>query len=159
MIKFVLGEIMKKFRFKLNAVSLIMLIVGVLLSICCIVWNIFNITAYFRLNIDATLKLVSYFLVIAVALLAGGLCVSVLAFSRYTVTQKYLLLNLGVLRSKTPVCDITEIAYFKKQNKLVCYFGEDKFSVIVIDQKEFDDFINALREQNGKIVYENKTSV
>ncbi len=155
MLKLFLGEKMKKFKFKLNAVSLIMLILGVMLSLACVVWNIYNIILHFRLNLDSTIKLVSYFFVIAVAVLAGGLCVSVLGFSFYTVTDEFLLLKLGVLPSKIAIKDICEVKFFKKQQKLVCYHGVDKFDVIVIQEKFYDSFVCALREKNSKILYEN----
>ena len=139
MVKLFLGEKMKKFRFKLNKISITLLILGGLLSLTCIGWNIFNITEYFRVGLDATLKLISYILVIAVAVAVSVVCVSVIAFSYYIVTDSNLVLALGVIRSKTPLKNVTEVTYFKKQKKLVLYYADndnspESYTVIVIDE-------------------------
>ena len=163
MVKLFLGEKMKKFRFKLNKISITLLILGGLLSLTCIGWNIFNITEYFRVGLDATLKLISYILVIAVAVAVSVVCVSVIAFSYYIVTDDDLVLALGVIRSKTPLKNVTEVTYFKKQKKLVLYYADndnspESYTVIVIDDKHIDGFVTALRNANPKIVYENSFS-
>ena len=105
----------------------------------------------------------SYILVIAVAVAVSVVCVSVIAFSYYIVTDSNLVLALGVIRSKTPLKNVTEVTYFKKQKKLVLYYADndnspESYTVIVIDDKHIDGFVTALRKANPKIVYENSFS-
>ena len=43
--------------------------------------------------------------------------------------------------------------HFKKSDKLVIYFKDDSFTVIVISPEDYSDFVVALREVNPQIYY------
>ena len=77
-------------------------------------------------------------------------------FGRYVVKKDAFISCFGIIKSKYDIKDITAIILFKKSNRLVAYFGEKKYAVILISPEFYEDFVLALREQNKAIVYDVK---
>ncbi len=149
---------MKKFKFKMSGAVLALLISLILISLIGIALNVFNIVEYLKLGSNGTFRVVTFSIVIFVALIVTVLSLCALLNSYYIVKGNKLCLYIGLLPFKTDVNDVTELSYFKKQEKLVMYLKNDKYTIIVIDQKDNEDFVFTLREANKNIIYQNKTS-
>ena len=74
-------------------------------------------------------------------------------FGEYVIDEKNLTLKIGLIKNKTPLEEIVAITLFKKSNKLVLYFADQKYTVIVIKPEDYDQFILELRSKNSKIIY------
>ncbi len=74
----------------------------------------------------------------------------------YTVKGSTLYCNFGVVKTSYDIKDVVCITHFKKSDKLVVYFKDAKYTVIVIDNKLYDDFIATLREINPSIAYDTR---
>ena len=144
---------MKTFKLKYSLTIWILLSVVLCLSIGGLAWNVWSAIEY--LGPDTT-KTISSFLTSALCLLLAVVCASVMLFGRYVVGKGAFVCCFGLIKSKCDVKDITAIILFKKCNRLVMYFGEKKFSVILIDEQYYQDFILAVREQNKDVVYDVK---
>ena len=59
-------------------------------------------------------------------------------------------------KAKYKIKDIVCISLFKKSNKLVVYFLEQSYTVIVIDENLYDDFVLSLRKVNQEIIYDTR---
>ena len=53
--------------------------------------------------------------------------------------------------------DVVQITHFKKSDKLVLYFKDAKYTVVIISPEKYEDFIFALREENRQIIYDSRT--
>ena len=83
------------------------------------------------------------------------LCItlSVAIFGKYVVADGILTVRLGILSVKTDISEIAQVSHFRKQDKLVVYFKNEKYSVIVIKPEEYSDFFDALKAQNPLISF------
>ena len=74
-------------------------------------------------------------------------------FSSYSLKKGNLYVRFGFFVSKTKVSDVIGITHFKKSDKLVIYFKDQTFSVVVIAKEKYDDFVLILRELNKSIFF------
>ena len=142
---------MKSFRFKFSLTIWILLGVVLALSVLGLAWNIWSAVEYIGIN---TVKVVSSFLTGALCLLLACVSLSIMLYGKYVVKDKQLISYFGFIKSKFSLSEMTAIILFKKSNKLVAYFGEKKYMVIVISQDCYESFVLAVREQNKAIVYD-----
>lgn len=141
---------MKKYKFNYKPYVYPLLTLALLFSVAGLVWNIFNVTQYF--NKDA-FKTVSYFIVGFIALLLALFITSVMVCSKYYIKKGFLYCSFGFFTVKTDLEKITEVVKFVKCDKLVIYYDEDKYSVIVISPSEYEDFIAELLKNNKNVSY------
>ena len=81
---------------------------------------------------------------------------SVIFYGRYVIKDGELIQYFGFLKTKTPLKEIVEITHFKKSDKLVVYFSDRKYTIIVIDKQYYEPFILVVRTENPSIVYDVK---
>ncbi len=144
---------MKRFRFKYSTAVWLLLSLVVILSATGMFWNIFNIKEYawagaFKITVYALIVLITAFLTV--------FAISVMLYGYYLIKGEFLYTQFGFISSKLKISEITEITHFKKSDKLVIYFENNKFAVIVISPTEYEDFIKSIREINQKIIYSTK---
>lgn len=144
---------MKKFRFKYPAVVWVLLAIVFALSVAGLIWNVYNFISF--VNSDSV-KTVLYSVIILLVAFLVILTISVAVYGMYVIKGDTLYSYFGLVRSKFDINDITEITHFKKSDKLVVYFSDAKYTVIVIDKTDYDDFVVALREVNRKIIFDKK---
>lgn len=142
---------MKKFRMKLPVYIVVLLALGAACGVVAGVFNALKISA--AANAQGVVLLI---LLIALAAVLTALCAGVLICPCYCVKNGRLYSRMGLLRTSYDAADITELVYFKAQGKLVMYTSSDKFVVLLLAESKHEDFIKALREENPKIVYDNK---
>ena len=145
---------MKKFRFKYAPAVWVLLTVVLLLSVAGLVWNVFNLLEFLALNY--TLKLVSSALISLICLFLTIFVLSVLFYGNYVIKGEVLCTYFGFFRAKYNINDIVCISLFKKSNKLVVYFKEQSYTVIVIDEELYSDFVLAIRKVNQQIIYDTR---
>ena len=145
---------MKKFRFKYAPSVWVLLAIVLLLSVAGLIWNIFNLLEFLALN--NSFKVVSSAIISIVCLFLTIFVLSVLFYGNYLIKGDFLYNNFGFFRSKFKVEDIVCISLFKKSNKLVTYFLDQTYTVIVIDENLYDDFVVSLRKVNQKIIYDTR---
>ena len=145
---------MKKFRFNYAPSVWVLLVAVLILSIGGLVWNIFNLVELYSFN--NTLKIVSYSLIAFITLCLTVFVLSVIFYGNYVIKGEYLYTYFGFFRAKYSINDIVCISLFKKSNKLVVYFKEQTYTVIVIDESLYDDFVLSIRKINPKIIYDTK---
>lgn len=144
---------MKSFRFKYSTTVWVLLSLVIVLSAVGIVWNAFNFITFMH---ESTIKAVSYALIILLTAFLFAFVLSVVFYGKYVIKDGCIVQYFGFLKTKTPVKDIVEITHFKKSDKLVVYFCDKKYTVIVISPEYYEQFILAVRALNSAIVYDVK---
>ena len=136
------------FKFHYSALLWVMLTAVIALALTGLVWNTYNLIYFINAGID---KIISYSLIVLATGALGVIAFSVAFFGRYVIKNDVLVTCFGVFSSKTQLTEITEVVHFKKSNKLVVYFADQKFSVVLIAPEKYDHFVIALRDKNPKI--------
>ena len=141
---------MKSFKFRYSVIVWILLGLVMALSLAGLAWNVYNTIAFIGIN---TLKVATFVAICALALVLLALSISIAVYGRYIVKKDSLTFCLGFIKTKYDINDIVEITHFKKSDKLVVYFADQSYTVVVISPEEYSAFITAVREYNKQIVY------
>ena len=144
---------MKKYRFKYNAITWVLLTVVLALGTGGLIWNIFNLEEYVWAG---TFKIIAYSMIILVNILLIVFDLSVMLFGYYKIEGMSVICRFGIIKTVYDVNDVVEITHFKKSDKLVMYFKDATYTVIVIAKSEYEDFILSLRKINREIIYDTR---
>ena len=93
------------------------------------------------------------FAVSALSFLLLIITLSVAIYGKYVVAGGTLTLRIGIFSVKTDISEIVQASHFKKSDKLVLYFKNGKYSVVVIKPEEYSAFFDALKKQNPAIPF------
>lgn len=145
---------MKKFTFKYTKTIWALIAILLIISLVGTGTCVFNLITLWDLGAK---NIVTYSILIVVNLLLLSFCVCLIFFKSYTIDDERLSTRFGMLKFKVKLSDITEVTVFEKQKKLVVYFLEAKYTVIIIDEEDFDDFCDALKEKNPSIYVSKKS--
>ncbi|MBE7087029.1 MAG: hypothetical protein E7369_01865 [Clostridiales bacterium] len=144
---------MKKFRFNYPTVVWVLIALVCLLSVAGLVWNIYNLIYFFPISV---VKTVGYIIIVLLNGALSVVAISLVVYGRYVIKDGYIYACFGIIRTKYEIADVVEVAYFKKTDKLVVYFSDAKYTVIVISPTDYDEFVSEIRKINKKIIYGNK---
>ena len=142
---------MKKYRFKYSPYVYLTCSLVLALALATIIWNVFNIV---QLSDLGTFKIVGFALLIAIGIFLAVFTLAVLIRACYVISNEQIIACFGFVKSRNNVKDIIGITHFKKTNKLVVYFKDGKYAVIVINPEEYDSFAEDVRKINNHILYE-----
>ena len=124
-----------------------------LLSVTGTLWNIFNIIEY---SFAGVFKITVYVLIVILTAFLSVFDISIMLYGRYVIKNGCLYSYFGLIFSKIKIEEISSVIHFKKSDKLVAYFTDDKYAVIVISPTEYDDFVKEIRTVNPKILFNTK---
>ena len=144
---------MKSFKIKYSPLIWSLLTLVIVLSLCGLAWNVFSMIEFLGLNITKVIS-ASILSVLCLALVIFSL--SIVFYGKYIVKGNYLVSYFGIIKSKIDIGDITHVIHFKKSDKLVVYYGEKSFVIILVSPVFYEEFTLALREVNKSIVYDNR---
>ena len=142
---------MKTYKFKLSKVAALLSALAIILSLGGNALTVYRIIklgfASFTVGVQHVVMLI-----VCVALLV--VFISLLIRSYYKITDKEIILKFGVIKSVFKIEEITSVHLFTKTNKLVVYFKNETYTVIVVKENWHKDFIDDLLSKNDKIVYD-----
>ncbi len=144
---------MKSFRFKYSSTVWVLLFLVLILAVAGVFWNVFNLIEY---SWAGTFKIIVYTLLIIMTGALTVLVLSLMVYGKYVIKNDSLYTCFGIFKNKTPVNEIIQITHFKKSDKLVMYFKDGKYTVIVISPENYEQFVLAVREANPSVVYSAK---
>ncbi len=161
-VKLVYNKLMYRFRFKFTPLIWVLLSVVLALSLAGFGWNIYNIISLNNIAIAQSTTITQTFatkfivglIMLLVTLVLVALVLSIMLGSKYSVKKGYVYCYFGVIRSKTAIKEIVSFARFKNGNKLVAYFDDKSYALIIISPDKYDAFVCAVRSFNDKIVFE-----
>ena len=141
---------MKKFKFKFSGFVFFLLSVVLIVCFISLALNVYNLIHYIKTPL---FKVLPYILYIVITLFLIAVVLGIMLFSSYSLKKGNLYVRFGFFVSKTKVSDVIGITHFKKSDKLVIYFKDQTFSVVVIAKEKYDDFVLILRELNKSIFF------
>ncbi len=144
---------MKSFRIKYSPLIILLLALCLAIFILGITISFINL---FK-SLDNTIDIVKYSFLILLNFALIVFTVSVFVYGKYTIKNEDLILHIGIIATKYKIKEIVSINIFKKTNKLVIYFINQKYTVIIIPPKKYDEFILELRSKNREITFSENT--
>ena len=143
---------MKTYKFKLSVAATIFTIAGILLGIGAIAFTIWRIL--FKTGFSEPLYIIQHVVVLLVGVIAIVIFVSVLIRSVYKITDDKIVLWFGIIKSEFQIADIESLHLFTKTNKLVIYFKDEKYTVVVVKPEWYNEFCKEILARNDKIRYD-----
>ena len=143
--------LMKNYKFKLSKTAVILSVLAILLSLGGCGWTIYRIIALGFPTFTVGLQHIVMLIVCALLLLVF---ISLLIKSFYRITEKEIILRFGIIKSVYKIEDIISVHLFSKTNKLVVYFKNETYTVIVVKPEWYNEFIKTLTSANKEIRYE-----
>lgn len=141
---------MKKFRISYSPLVLILIFAVVLISAAGLITNVITVINYLKSNFF--LAVVYGALTLLTALLFSE-SLAIVFYGRYVFKKGKLYSFFGFIYSKTDVKEVAAVQVFKKTDKLVLYFTDEKYTVILIPPEKYGDFIVALLKENPDVKY------
>lgn len=148
---------MKKFNFKFSKTILVFIYIGIALAVVAFGVNTYFVIAQGVGTEDKVYPILRYVLMYFVAVLLFVVLLGLKIASYYTVDEKYLKTNFGIIKSKYEIAKIETILLDRTNNKLSVYFEDKNFIVIVVKDEWYGDFTDALLKVNPKIEFSIKS--
>lgn len=139
-----------KFRFRLNALTVILLVA---VTVLCGYGIVLNVLTLSEKHLD-TLKIVLNALLIILNLALLFTVFSVFAFGKYSVLDEGIVLRLGIFKVIYPKEQLHSIKLFSKTQKLVLFFDDGKYTVIVINPNKYQAFVKEVQDKFEKVYQE-----
>jgi len=145
---------MKKFKYKFSTLMLALIFAAMALSVAGFIVNLCSLISKINDNVAfSSYDILRYVLMFFVTVTLFALLISILAYSCYTVDDKYFKTKFGFIVSKYDLQLIDTLVNDKKTGKLTVTFENGQYMVIVVKQEWYEDFIEALLAANPKIEY------
>ena len=139
----------KFFNFRFTPLMLVLAIAVIALCTAGIALSVWRILTEGIHGFNDVLK--SPFLV-AICTFGIVVVVAMLIRSRYIISQEYLVMQFGLIKSKYPTEKITSVLLDTDNKKLTVYMGEE-FFVVTTNPEWNHDFVQALREVKPDIEF------
>ena len=143
------------FRFKFSIIIWVLIAVVSVLLTAGIFLSVQNLIEFWGFD---TLDTITYIftgimdLALLVATLVGAIN------SKYVIYKDYVKIVNFLNTKKIDINFITEISYYENLKKLVLRYADSKFTVVLINQENYQRFIDVLRQNNPKIIYSIETA-
>ena len=136
-----------KFKFSPVVFTFVFIILG--LSLVSLTSLIYTLITYGELPVA---KKVLYLSLILFTLFIALNALFALIVRKYVIKENGLTLRLGIFKSTVKIEKIVQFTVFNG-NKLVAFFDDGKYTVIIVDEKDFDNFVRDVKTFNKKIIY------
>lgn len=145
---------MKTYKYKFTKVMTAFIWAGMALSLAAFVMNTYFVIAEgIGSAANAFYPILRYTLMYLVSVAAFVILLSVLLSSYYSVSGTTFKTSFGIIKSKYDIEKIQSVVLDRKTNKLSVYFDEKNYTVIVVKEEWYEDFIDELLKANPKIEY------
>ncbi len=144
------------FRFQFT--PLMIALFCLLLALCAagIGLTTWQFVDFLKGDISSPYDWIKYLLLYFVSILLAIIVLAMLIKSQYIVSEKTLTIQFGIIRSRYEIKNIYSVRLFRGSNKLSVYFDDykTKYMVIVVKDKWYTDFVQALIKRNEKIEFD-----
>ncbi len=143
----------KTFRFHFSPLVWILLSLTLLVSLCGIAINVYNLVIL--APFDSAFRYVSFGIL---CLILAVFVVTVMTSSTYKIKKCKLYLKLGFIKSIFDLDKAVNITHFEDKNMLLLFFNNGEYTRIVISKENFLHFSESVREENSFIIFSCKDS-
>lgn len=148
-------ECMKKYKFRFSTLILCIFALGLALCAAGLGLNIYRLLTQ---GAQSPYEWMQYIILFFVSILLAVIIVSMFIKSQYVITERKLIVQFGIIRTKYDITKISSVHLFQGAGKLAVYFSDNKYTAVVIKECYFDDFIKELTSKNEKIGFSFSTA-
>lgn len=147
---------MNNYKFKFSKPILLLSVLAILVAAGGgIGWTVYRMV---NIGFQTVLLGIQYVVILLVSVLIIVIFSALLIRSYYKITDKEIVLWFGIIKSTCKIADIESIHLFTKTNKLVLYFKNERYTVIVVKPEWYNQFTKDILSKNGKIRYDVSTT-
>lgn len=152
--------LVKKYPFKFSAAMLILFCAALLLCVAGFALTTWRFANFLAGGADSLYGWMQYFILYFVSVALAVLIAAMLIKSEYVITEKHLILRFGVIKTTYEIKNIFSVHLFQGARKLAVYFDDfkTKYTVIVVKESWYDDFIQTLTAQKPSIGFSFSTA-
>ncbi len=146
----------KKFRFRFSPLMIVLFCAGLLLCAAGFAINTWQFILFLQSDYSSIYDWLKYLLLYFASLFLAVLIIAMLIKSQYVLTDKELISQFGIIRSRHEIKKIRSVCKLNGSGKLGVYFDDFKtnYIVIVVREEWYDEFILALTARNGSVSVE-----
>lgn len=150
----------KTYKFMFSPLLIVVFCIGLALAAAGIVLTTLQFLAFLREDPSSVYGWLKFVLLYFVSIFLAVLIIAMLLRSRYTITDKELILQFGIIRTRYELKKIYSVRLFRGSNKLTVYFDDFKtnYTVIVVKDVWYEDFIQTLLSRNERIEFDFTTA-
>lgn len=144
------------FKYRFSAPFIAMFCVGLLLSAAGFAINTWQLVGFIEAgDLSSVYEWMKFILLYLASGFLAVLIAAMLIRSQYVVTEKELITQFGIVRSRYQIKKIYSVCLMRPSNKLTVYFDDFKTKFIVVSVRDawYDDFMKALLARNEKIEF------
>lgn len=150
----------KTYKFKFSSLMIAVFALGLALCAACFALTTWNFIDFLKGDISSPYEWLKFILLYFVSVLLAVLIIAMLIRSRYVITDKLLIMQFGLIRSKYEIRKIYSVLLLSGSKKLNVYFDDfkTKYMTIVVKEEWYDDFIKTLTSRNERIEFDFSTA-
>ncbi len=150
----------KRYPFQFSGLMIFLFLLALLLSFVGFGLTLWRFLDFIKDDASSVYGWIQYLILFFVSILLAVIVIAILIRSEYVINDKELILSFGIIRTKYLIKDICSIHLFKGANKLTVYFDDfkTKYTVIVVKESWYDDFIKTLSERKPSIGFSFSTA-
>ena len=151
-----MDENVKKYPFKFSPLMAALCALGLTLAAAGIGLTIWQFVEFLGVgDLSSVWEWSKYILLSLVSVLLAVLLTAMLIKSQYIISDRYLIMQFGLIRSKYDLKTVYSVHLFRGSGKLAVYFDDfkTKYMIIVVKSSWYDDFIKTLTERNSRIAF------
>ena len=145
----------KTYKFRFTKAVFILILAGIALAVGAAAFAAYRIAVFGFATVSLGIQ---HCVLLLFAALALVIFPSLLIRSVYKLTDTHIVLWFGIIKSSYKIADVEAAHLFTKTNKLVLYFKDDRYTVIVVQPEWYNEFVKELTARNEKIRYDVSTS-
>ncbi len=146
---------MKSYKFKFSKLVLVLIGLAIAAALAAVAYTVYRIYLY---GFSSPLLVIQHVAVLIVEALEIVIFFSLFIRSVYKITDTQIILWFGIVKQTFKIADIESVHLFTKTNKLVIYFKDDKYTVIVVKPEWYNEFTKEILARNDKIRYDVSTT-
>lgn len=143
----------EKFKYRFSATFIAVFCAGLLLSAAGFAVNTWQLVGFIEAgDLSSVYEWLKYILLYLASGFLAVLIASMLIRSQYLLTEKELVIQFGIVRSRYEIKKIYSVC-LRSNNKLTVYFDDFKTKFIVVSVRDawYDEFMKALLARNDRI--------
>ena len=150
----------KRYPFKFSTLILVLCVLGLLCSAAGIALTTWQFAGFLQGDLSSVYSWMKYLLLYLTSILLAVMLTAMLLRSQYVITEKQLVMQFGLIKSKYEIGQIYSVHLFRGAHKLAVYFDDfkTKYIVIVVKETWYDDFIRTLISRNERIGFSFSTA-
>ena len=147
---------MKKYRFHYSLIVYLLMVLVVLAAAAGIALNVLRCTSRdFYVSTWNVLTVAVMFLTCAILIVVVA---ALFIRTEYVIKDAKLIIRYGIIKNQIALAAATELIFYKKTEKLVLHYDEDKYVVIQLKPELHEAFIADCRAENPNLIYDTRTS-